>query len=249
MKQSHSVEHNLFIKWERYIQDKCPQHGFMFDGIVNQAAWNASKKHILFLLKDYNDSNPQSRIEAFKNLDLNQETRKGIFDLRCFLRDHVSEKGHWRVWDNIARWAYGLQQGLVAFNNEVDSQGNANNRKKIIGSIAVVDIKKSPGKSSCSKKQLDEYFRVYPFIPDFLTEQLNLYQELDYIVCCGDGVYTQFKKLPYGKPYIYEGDGFIITKEGIPVIKAHHPLLMGKNNLGKKGEYETSMIKKNRQSE
>ena len=237
------IEDDLFIKWSKWIQENHPEHGFMYDGIVDPDEWCKANKQILFLLKDYHEKDISRRISTFKTLDLDKIDGKGVFDLREYLK---SDKKHWRVWNNVSRWAYGLEHNLIPYDKKVDEKGNSENRKKVIASIAVVDIKKSPGVKSCNRKDLDKYFKDYPFIYDLLSEQLKLYGKLDYIVCCGDGVYDHFQRLSScvrfcGNPYQHREKKFLITSDGTVVISVRHPLLMGKGTSGKKGEYEKIM--------
>ncbi len=83
----------------------------MYDGIVSQEEWNLAPKHILFILKDYNEKGK----------------RKSFwFDLRSYLRQSISEPDKWRTWDNVARWTFGLlhsEYGKYPSFSEANRQG------------------------------------------------------------------------------------------------------------------------------
>lgn len=121
--------------------------------------------------------------------------------------------------------------------SEADCQGDAKHRSPNLKRVAVVDVKKKPGNASCSKSDLYKYFDEYPESYSYLARQISLYGKLDFIVCCGDGLFDIFKiilgnvllKEQY-RPYAISKDDYLITRNGTIIIKYIHPLLLNKNH-------------------
>jgi len=141
------------------------------DGIVNEAEWEKTNPKILFLLKETNGYNR---------------------DLRHFARTG----GRPKTWSNIARWSY-LIKKMIAENIEpplkdFKKRGNDSARKKHLSTACVINLKKTEGKSTTKPNEFREYFKD-PKTIDFLKEQMELYPQIDIVVCCGDIVFEIFK--------------------------------------------------------
>ena len=243
-----AVEHDLFMEWMKWLQVNRPNHGFMYDGIVCKDDWDLTRKHILFILKDYNEKGQR---EPLHSLDLdNEDERKKIFNLRSHLRWNIGKPQKWRTWDNAARWIYGLlhsEIGQYPSFAEADRQGDPKHRTIHLKKIAVVDVKKSPGKSKCNKSQLKTYFNDHPESYSFLARQIALYGKLDVIICCGDGLFDIFKSIAEKEPlqssvypFISERRDYLITQEGTIVVNFIHPLLLHKG-MNKEKAYNSLM--------
>ena len=139
---------------------ECYVKSFVMDGVVDQDEWQTQETHVLFLLKEANGENWNG-------------------DLRTFL--HKGGKG--QTWNNIARWACGIISGY-AFSN---ADAAANERTKWLRKIAVVNVKKAGGRSYTDTKSFNEFYLKTEGYR-LLAEQLSLYDNLDYIICCGAGV-------------------------------------------------------------
>lgn len=236
------------MEWLQWLQINKPEHGFMYDGIVCKADWDTAPKRLLFILKDYNE---KGKREPLHTLDLDSEDeRKKFFNLRSHLRWNISKPHKWRTWDNVARWAYGLlhsEIGKYPSFAEADRQGDAKHRAQNLRKVAVVDVKKSPGKSSCDKARLKRYFTDNPESYSFLARQIALYGKLDLIICCGDGLFDIFKSIAEREPlqsslqpYISENRKYLITQQGTIVVNFIHPLLLQKG-ITKEKAYNTLM--------
>lgn len=247
-KQPSSVEHDLFMEWMKWLQVNRPDHGFMYDGIVCKANWDPARKHILLILKDYNE---KGKRETLQPLDLDSENeRKKLFNLRSHLRWNIGKPRKWRTWDNAARWVYGLlnsEIGKYPSFDEADRQGDHKHRTVNLRKVAVVDVKKSPGKSSCNKSQLKRYFKENSESYSFLSRQIALYGKLDIIICCGDGLFDIFKEIAQKeplkssvRPFISETTDYLITQEGTIVVNFIHPLLLQKG-INKEKAYNSLM--------
>ena len=246
-----AIEHDLFMEWMEWLQRNHPKHGFMYDGIVCQDVWDAAPKHILFVLKDYNEKRKDRK--PFHLLDINKtEDRKELFNLRSHLQWHISGRENWRTWDNAARWIYGLMHLTADYYpsfSEADQQGDAKHRSNNLKKVAVIDIKKKPGKSSCNLSQLNRYFKEYPESYYYLARQIALYGKLDFVVCCGDGIFEHFNKIAkqevLGDNYTPKASSIVkndyyISENGTIVINFIHPLLL-KKGLRKDKEYKRLM--------
>lgn len=240
-----SIEHDLFLEWMSWLKKNHPEHGFMYDGIVCKQEWDKADKHILFILKDYNEKGTFATLDKVDIKD-KECIKQNIFNLRYYLQKGVESPKNWRVWDNVARWTFGLNHVNVnqylPF-NEVSFQGDSKHRSSNLKKIAVLDLKKKPGKSSCNKSDLIKYFKEYPESEEFIARQLSLYGILDFVICCGDGVFEIFKDITKKEEVIrdvYEvaihKTNYFVTKHGTIVIKYKHPLLL-KKGIGKEKAY------------
>lgn len=246
--QKHRIEHSLFIEWMKWLQVNHPEHGFTYDGIVSPEDWNAAPKRILLLLKDYNQ---KSKERPFIELNLDDEKdRATLPNVRRHILWGIKSPDQWRTWDNAARWVYGLMhlstEHYPSF-SEADQQGDANHRSKNLKKVAVIDVKKKPGRSSCKLSQLNRYFKDYPESYIFLSRQIALYGKLDFVICCGEGLFDIFKSIAKQDtltsqflPYIYEDKDYLICSNGTIVINFIHPLLL-KRGLHKDKVYKHLM--------
>jgi len=159
-----SIESKLFEQYKDIVKD-------YRDGIVKEAEWEKANPKILFLLKETN---------GFK------------CDLRRFLRDG----GRFQTWGNIARWSY-LIKKMIAENiqsslEDFKKRGNDCGRKKHLSTACVVNLKKTAGESTTNPNEFREHFRDSNAI-DILKEQMNLYTQIDVVVCCGNIVFEIFR--------------------------------------------------------
>lgn len=154
-------EDELFTRW------RLERPGLITDGIVDEVAYLSSTRRILFVLKEVNSSETQA------------------WDLRGFLYGG----GHAATWDTITRWVEGIRalpvdlaweavsQPKLTVNERIDRRINA------LRSIAVINLKKTPGTHTANVKQLYEAARADR---DLIWQQIHLY-EADLIICCGVG--------------------------------------------------------------
>lgn len=149
-------EEALFARWKeerRYIS-------FVKDGVFDEGerAWRGEEAKITFVLKD-------------PNWPLNVDG-----DLRESLRDYP-DKGHWRTWDNIARWSQALLEG-GAFH---EGRFTHEERWALLRRVSAMNLKKAGGGGSVRNSVIRDYAKRDW---KFLHEQLCLYGP-DIILCCG----------------------------------------------------------------
>lgn len=232
----HSIEHNLFIEWMEWLRVLHPEHGFMYDGIICKEEWDNTENHILFILKDYNEKGTRKPLNVININDAN-DIKNNIFNLRYHLQHSVNNPEKWRTWNNIARWTYGLLKSSLDYFppfSSVNNQGDTKHRSSNLKKVAIIDVKKKPGKKSCNKKELSQYFKDYPESYSFLAKQIALYGKLDFVICCGDGLYDIFKEIVNHElikeqftPIVSNND-YMITQNRTIVINFIHPLLLQK---------------------
>ena len=247
-KEMASLEHDLFIEWMSWLKVNDPKHGFMYDGIVCQEDWNMAKKHILFVLKDYNSSGHIVPLDKI-NLENRDDIRTNIFNLRYYLQKGINDPSRWRVWDNVARWSYGLLNLNIDYYppfKDVDEQGDKQHRSNNLKRVAVLDIKKGPGSSSCNIHQLNRYLQKHPESLVYSSRQLELYGKLDYVICCGDGVFDAFMQVKDQRftreqyEIASSKTNYCLTNSGTIIIRYTHPLLLQKN-YNKENAYNNLM--------
>ena len=146
--------------FEKWRGNPSFDRSFVLDGVVNPQEWEEQTCHILFLLKEAHG-----------------ETWNG--DLRRFLKDGAKSA----TWNNIVRWTCGILTHKNLSNTRIDKA----TRIKWLNRAAVANVKKAGGKASTNTAQLLDFF-VSSQSQELLANQLNLYDKLDYIICCGDGV-------------------------------------------------------------
>ena len=185
------LEKLLFAKWEKRRPEMAK------DGVVDEFEYVKGKVKVLYILKEVND---------WKN-----------GDLRKFARDGA----RWRTWNNIARWQYGIQKyfetGTAVFKNTI----NHNDRKEILKTIAVLNLKKESGGASSNMGQIWNHANKDK---DLLREQIELY-DANVIICCGTGDIVEelqlFKNIGVFKNAT-NGIGFA-KNNNIIVVKYMHP--------------------------
>ncbi|SKB93227.1 hypothetical protein SAMN06296386_109113 [Lachnospiraceae bacterium] len=129
-----NIEHEVVIN---HADNK-----FIPDGIVNADLWHDSKhKKILYVLKEaYTDENEKA------------------FDLAKWLRDYHPNL---RIWNRIARWTYGIQNTsanrVAKYIPDIDKKEEI--RKQLFEQIAVLNLKKSGGKSQSVTEEIAAYAR------------------------------------------------------------------------------------------
>lgn len=154
-------EDELFTRW------RLERPSLVTDGIVDEVAYLSSTRRILFVLKEVNSSETQA------------------WDLRGFLYGG----GHAATWDTITRWVEGIRalpadlaweavgQPKLTVDERIDRRIN------VLRSIAVINLKKTPGSHTTDVKQLYTEARQDQV---FIRQQIQLYQP-DLIICCGVG--------------------------------------------------------------
>ena len=194
------AEDALFTQWRLSRPD------FVADGVIDEASFLASQPRVVFLLKEVNDTSGIGRWD---------------------LRDYVRGSARGRTWDNIARWTHILRnRGLDTPWRRVLAIQHSE-RADLLHSIAVVNLKKSPGK----------YVAVEPAIyqaavtdRDLLRTQVAIYDP-DVIVWCGTdgssllGEPCEWHQTQRGVNYCRSPRGKIAIRYSHPSARVADPLL------------------------
>lgn len=155
----------IFQDWKTRRPDVIP------DGVVDERAYSYSSPRLLFLLKEVNST----------------ETGWSLID---FIRNGAQSA----TWDNIARWIIGIRN----LNRDIPWQElsviSQDQRIKELNSVAVMNLKKSPGRATASNKAL------YAFASEnssLLIQQFSLYNDhpdVQFTICCGSQVGALFDR-------------------------------------------------------
>lgn len=146
-------EESLFAEWR--TNRSC----FVADGVVDEQAYISSSRRLLFVLKEVNDPDG------------------GEWDLREFIR----QGGRPQTWNNITCWVEGIRNISVDIPWTDLEQVDEERRQKTLRSVAVINLKKSPGGYTADAGAL---YKVADEDKLFLNRQFSLY-EPDIVVCCG----------------------------------------------------------------
>lgn len=191
----------LFKIWkkEEIHKDKV----FVSDGIVNPDVWNSSEyKKILFILK-----------EAYGNKNNDWSLTKWL----------VECEKHPKMWKRIVEWTYGINYTTASEIKEYYPSIYDEN-KELIKSIAVMNLKKSNGKSHTDMSELGEYAKADS---DFIKQQIKLISPN--VIVCGYTLSTLDKNVYDGKIKYDKNcdDWFYFTNEFTGketlVIDYYHP--------------------------
>lgn len=152
----------LFETWKESEKHK----GFLFneDGIVNQEIWNQQNKKILFFFKEAYHKDEYENYNLAKDLNENEP---------------------WRMWLRVAEWVYAIQNTTIT---KIAKYGENLASHDLIKSIAVVNVKKSNGKSTSNDDDLMSYASADK---DLLRKQIEMIKP-NIIVCGNTGKYLDF---------------------------------------------------------
>lgn len=130
---------SLFDEWSSLSHHK--GKGFIRDGIIDYNKWTKSNRKVLFILK-----------EAYSNSSTPED-----FDLCELIRDEWCG-AKYNVWWNVAYWAYGIHHSDS--NHIVQKPDNKDEyilATESLLSSAIINIKKSSGRSTSDKDELKLY--------------------------------------------------------------------------------------------
>lgn len=188
----------LFEKWKND-----PFHSrtnFISDGIIEPIEWEKQSPKILFLLK-----------EAYTN-------GGDGFDLR----EELSDNAPYRCWWQASQWIYGILEmnktQLIPKFPEILDRGNKEEANNYIKKIAVVNLKKSNGKTLSNNQDLASYV---DHDKDMLKQQIDLINP-DIILC---GNVFPFYKSIYDSENIIEipdTNAWCFIHKNRFVISAYH---------------------------
>lgn len=144
---------DLFNRWRNSKEEY--KTNFAEDGIIDELKWMNSPKKVLIILK---------------------ETNKIKQDLRSLIRDHwKGSKGY--LLQNVGRWVHGIQKTTKdSFPGRLEAHEQ---RNEALLSSAIINLKKSSGKSGSDMKQLRKYALEDA---NFIKEEFDLISP-DIIIC------------------------------------------------------------------
>ena len=175
----------IFPEWKKQKIHQGEGKIFIKDGIIDPEKWNNAPVKILFLLK-----------EAYEKQDKKEDQ-----EYCQWVRGLKSLHGQSTTWKRMSEWIYGIfklkEHGKLfefpkdKYCDDKDKSFDDKDRLEYLRSVAVVNIKKSNGKSGSAKEDLEEYIEsdwtflkkqmdyidpeliVYGNLPCFLWEKLN----------------------------------------------------------------------------
>lgn len=156
------AEEQIFKEWSK----RYPKDSIVKDGIVSVEDYLASDKKVLLILKEANDEGG------------------GGWDLRKFVRDGARSQ----TWNTVTRWLTGIREIEKDFHwNEIKKIKKAD-RKRMLSSIGVMNLKKVPGGGSSKK---DEIKATAERNRDLINKQFEIYKP-DITICCGTGTIVKY---------------------------------------------------------
>lgn len=157
-------ENELFEEWVKDRKD------LVKDGVIDERSYKDTDIRILFVLKEVNDPGG------------------GKWDLREFVRGGALRQ----TWDNITRWVMGIRNLDKNLDWEKElTTITPEQRKEILKSVCVMNIKKSPGGYITDNELLA---RIEDEDKEYLKKQFSLYDP-DIIICCGSSTNFIFNSL------------------------------------------------------
>ncbi|MFA7578455.1 MAG: hypothetical protein WC002_10360, partial [Candidatus Muiribacteriota bacterium] len=209
MSNSINWEQN-FKEHEKLLEDwkKSCGDSFVKDGVVNNEEYKKSNPKILIVLKEVND--PEG----------------GGWDLRKdFLSKGAPRYGF--AWNNVTRWINGINYLInykkipLYYKENFEESYNEEYRKFFLNKIAVMNLKKTPGKSSSNIEEIERFAESNS---DFLKRQFELINP-DIVICGGTG--EIFKKIIGLKDEDWErsirGEYYLKTSDNKLILHHYHP--------------------------
>jgi len=133
-----------FVNWSEKPRHK----GLIFneDGIINPNVWYNQNKKVLFVLK-----------EAYHEQVQNENGCQPYN-----LAKELSTKGPWNsIWNRVAEWSYGIHnttyENIALYNYNLGEENSKTIMNEYLNRIAIINIKKSGGRSKSESKDLDIY--------------------------------------------------------------------------------------------
>jgi hypothetical protein len=150
-------EEALFREWS------VNRPSFVRDGVVDETAFLSTKPALLFLLKEVNDTKSG-----------------GGWDLRSFVKSGARPS----TWTNVTRWVRGIRALPGHLPWASLSKISRADRVSTLASIAVMNLKKTPGTHTANSAQIKA---AAISDTELLRRQFDLYQT-DVVICCGSVV-------------------------------------------------------------
>lgn len=164
-------EDELFDRWAKR------RPGFVRDGVVDEPSYLKSGIKLLLVLKEVNSPN------------------EGGWDLRQHLREGQPGK----TWTAVAQWVHGVRhlERDISWDElgEIGLPRKELQRRELLRSVCVMNLKKSPGGSVSDPERLE---KIAQEDRAFLNEQFRLYSP-DLVICGGTSHIFQ-REIDLGQP-------------------------------------------------
>jgi hypothetical protein len=193
----------LFEEWQQSGEHKGVKP-FNKDGVIDPNIWYSQDLRVLFLLKEAYHK------EEYETYDLAEK---------------LCENGPWdSMWRRVAEWGYGLRNTTAERIADYNGIYGASTKslKEELRRIAIVNVKKSNGKSESSWKDIQNYADADK---DFLNRQIDLIDPT--VIVCGytfahlNDFYCEASINKKDKNQ-YNPDGFYKYKN-IMILDYYHP--------------------------
>ncbi len=212
----------LFTRWKAKHLPKYGQISFVSDGIVNPEKWfslNDSEERIMFLLKEAYDKS-ETPLDWDEAKWLNQEKcmKNCSYESDCSKCDITGT-----TFNFIASVVYGITENPTKSYDSwlgIETHNHSEykiKRRESLRKIAVVNIKKSDGKSSSSDDDIYYYAAVDK---DLLIEQIKLINPTTII--CG-GTYKYLRCIFTDLPRLEDSSNGSCVYNSIKIVAAQHP--------------------------
>lgn len=170
------AEEALFSHWKAQLTNQ--QKLFISDGVVNPIKWTTAKKKILFLLKEVNGADD-------------------AWDERDYLAHYNTKeeyiKTHSPTITALIQWIHAVMADSAVDWSTVEKElQDTAIQSNLLAQIALVNVKKSPGKGIVDGEAFDSYWKN-PENRQNLMKQLAIYSASDtppdFIICGGTAWY------------------------------------------------------------
>lgn len=212
----------LFTRWKAKHLQKYGQISFVSDGIVNPEKWfslNNSEERIMFLLKeaydksetplDWDEAKWLNQEKCMENCSYESDCRK--CDITGTTFNFIASVVH-GITESLTE-SYDSWLGIETHNNSVYKV----KRRELLRKIAVVNIKKSDGKSSSRD---DDIYYYAADDKEFLIEQIKLINPT--MIVCG-GTYNYLRCIFTDLPRLEDSSNGSCAYKSIKIVAAQHP--------------------------
>ncbi|MCM1024167.1 MAG: hypothetical protein NC395_08935 [Prevotella sp.] len=127
----------VFKMWN--TKDNHIKDTFVKDGIIDPDVWNVQDKKILYILKEAYDE------DKTENWDLTERVLKG---------DNILSSPTWR---SVIDWTYGILNTTADRIARYSPKDIKSQRDELIRKIAVLNLKKTPGKPRSDMEQIRQF--------------------------------------------------------------------------------------------
>ena len=184
-------QNKLFSDWKKKYEY------FSSDGIVDFYSYNNATLNITFILKETN------------------EKEDGGYDLAEFLREGAVGGC---IWNNVSRFSAGI---ILKKDFDMVEDLDKYDRKKYLAPISVINLKKTPGKTTSNDSEIDKFAKDDR---EFIKNQVEIYRP-DLIIFGGTGdifIKNILNLDTSSWTYVSDYLSYLIYNDTI-IVKTYHP--------------------------